>query len=61
MLPLIDDQILDSIVQSIDSQKNDYFIEIGSGKGALTDRLYRSELNLKIIAINFLKMKILKY
>ncbi len=49
---LIDPNILRKIVQTINPQPDDFIIEIGSGKGALTDLLLKSSAIIHAIEID---------
>ncbi|MBU4444075.1 16S rRNA (adenine(1518)-N(6)/adenine(1519)-N(6))-dimethyltransferase, partial [bacterium] len=49
---LIDPNILRKIVQTINPQRDDFIIEIGSGKGALTRFLLESNAQIHSIEID---------
>ena len=48
---LTDYSVIQAIVRLTNFKKNDCILEIGPGKGALTDWLTKSELRLKVLAI----------
>ena len=48
---LTDYSVIESIIKLSNFKKNDCIIEIGPGKGALTDWLTKTELKLKVFAI----------
>ena len=48
---LTDYSVIESIIRFTNFKKNDCILEIGPGKGALTDWLTKSELRLKVLAV----------
>jgi len=48
---LVDSFVVESIIMLTDYKKNDCIIEVGPGKGALTDFLIDSKLELNVLAI----------
>ena len=57
---LIDNNIIHKIIKSIAPNKNDYILEIGSGRGALTQYLYNNIKELTVIEIDPLLVKEIK-
>ena len=57
---LIDNNIIHKIIQSITPNKNDSILEIGAGRGALTQYLYKNIKEIKVIEIEPLLVKELK-
>jgi len=63
---LIDQGIIRDIVRAVHPQKDDYIVEIGPGKGAITEQLAASCDNLSVIELDrdlvpWLKMKFEKH
>lgn len=49
---LVDESIIDSIIEAIDPQPGEHFIEIGPGRGALTTPLLASGIRLDVIELD---------
>jgi len=57
---LIDDNIIESIIESSEIEKEDLIIEIGPGLGVLTDRLLKKSDNVVVIELDKRMISILK-
>lgn len=57
---LIDDNIIESIIESSKIEKEDLIIEIGPGLGVLTDRLLKKSDNVVVIELDKRMISILK-
>lgn len=57
---LIDDNVIESIIESSEIEKEDLIIEIGPGLGVLTDRLLKKSDNVVVIELDKRMISILK-
>ena len=57
---LKDQNVIEKIVSIINPQKNDYIVEIGPGKGALTIPIFKSVNKLNVIEIDKDLVKLLR-
>lgn len=57
---LIDDNVIESIIESSEIKKEDLIIEIGPGLGVLTDRLLKKSDNVVVIELDKRMISILK-
>ncbi len=57
---LIDDNVIESIIESSEIEKEDLIIEIGPGLGVLTDRLLKKSDNVVVIELDKRMIEILK-
>ena len=57
---LVDDNVIESIIESSEIEKEDLIIEIGPGLGVLTDRLLKKSDNVVVIELDKRMIAILK-